>query len=56
LAHRLIIKTSSTIHDVQPGQVVRELLETTSIENIHPTGQAGGPRDLRASATQAPSA
>ena len=29
LAHRLIIKTSSSIHDVQPGQVVRELLETT---------------------------
>jgi MoxR-like ATPase len=56
LAHRLIIKTSSTIHDVLPGQVVRELLETTSIENVHPTGQAGGPRDLRASATQAPSA
>jgi MoxR-like ATPase len=56
LAHRLIIKTSSTIHDVQAGQVVRELLETTSIENIHPTGQAGGPRDLRAPASQAPSA
>jgi MoxR-like ATPase len=56
LAHRLIIKTSSTIHDVQAGQVVRELLETTSIENIHPTGQAGGPRDLRAPATKAPSA
>jgi MoxR-like ATPase len=55
LAHRLIIKTSSTIHDVQAGQVVRELLETTSIENIHPTGQAGGPRDLRAPASQAPS-
>ena len=26
LAHRLIIKTSSTIHDVQAGQVVREIL------------------------------
>jgi MoxR-like ATPase len=47
LAHRLIIKTGSTIHDVQSGQVVRELLDTTSIENIHPTGQSGGPRDLR---------
>ena len=56
LAHRLIIKTSSTIHDVQAGQVVHELLETTSIDNIHPTGQAGGPRDLRAPASQAPSA
>jgi MoxR-like ATPase len=49
LAHRLIIKTSSTIHDVEAGQVIRELLETTSIENIHPTG--GGPRDLRPAAT-----
>jgi MoxR-like ATPase len=55
LAHRLIIKTSSTIHDVQAGQVVRELLETTSIENIHPTGQ-GGLRDISPRATKAPSA
>ncbi len=56
LAHRLIIKTSSSIHDIAPGQVVRELLDTTSIENIRPTGQSGGPRDLRAPASQAPSA
>ena len=28
LAHRLIIKTSSSIHDVQAGQVVRELLDS----------------------------
>ena len=55
LAHRLIIKTSSTIHDVQAGQVTHELLETISIDNIHPTGQTGGPRDLRARASQAPS-
>jgi MoxR-like ATPase len=47
LAHRLIIKTSSSIHDVQAAQVVRELLDTTSVENVHPTGQTGGPRDLR---------
>jgi MoxR-like ATPase len=46
LAHRLIIKTSSSIHDVQAGQVVRELLESTSIEGIRPTG-AGGPTGLR---------
>jgi MoxR-like ATPase len=36
LAHRMIIKTSSSIHDVQPAQVVRELLETT------PVGAAAG--------------
>jgi MoxR-like ATPase len=46
LAHRLIIKTSSSIHDVQAGQVVRELLESTPIDGIRPTG--GGPTDLRA--------
>ena len=34
LAHRLIIKTSSTIHDVQAGQVIRELLETLPVEPI----------------------
>ncbi|MEA2609290.1 MAG: MoxR-like ATPase, partial [Chloroflexota bacterium] len=45
LAHRLIIKTSSSIHDVQAGQVGRELLESTAIDGIRPTG--GGPSDLR---------
>ncbi|MFL5649090.1 MAG: AAA family ATPase [Chloroflexota bacterium] len=56
LAHRLIIKTSSTIHDVEAGQVIRELLDATSIENIHPTGQQGGPRDLRPAAAKATTA
>ncbi len=32
LAHRLIIKTSSSIHDVNQGQVVRELLDSVPIE------------------------
>jgi len=49
LAHRLIIKTSSTIHDVQAGQVVRELLETLPVEPIRATG---GPRSIPA--TNAP--
>ncbi len=49
LAHRLIIKTSSTIHDVQAGQVVRELLETLPVEPIRATG---GPRSIPA--TSAP--
>ena len=31
LAHRLIVKTSSSIHDVQPAQIVRELLESVPI-------------------------
>jgi MoxR-like ATPase len=48
LAHRLIIKTSSTIHDVQPGQVVRELLDSTPVEGIRPQGRGTGPRSLTA--------
>src|SRR5512132_505374 len=49
LAHRLIIKTSSSIHDVQAAQVVREILDTTAIEGIRPTG--GGPTELRPAAS-----
>jgi len=41
LAHRLIIKTSSSIHDVQPAQVVRELLETTPVGAAGAGGRAG---------------
>jgi MoxR-like ATPase len=53
LAHRVIIKTSSTIHDVAAGQVIRELVDTTSIDSVTPTGGSGGPRDLRPSAAKA---
>jgi MoxR-like ATPase len=49
LAHRLIIKTSSSIHDVQAGQVIRELLESTAVDGIRPTG-VGGPREIRSAA------
>jgi MoxR-like ATPase len=52
LAHRLIIKTSSTIHDVQAGQVVRELLETLPVEPIR--APVGGPRSIPASAASVP--
>ena len=51
LAHRLIIKTSSSIHDVQAGQVIRELLESTPIESVRPS--SGGPTDLRTSSRSA---
>ena len=37
LAHRLIIRTSSTIHDIHAGQVVGELLEQLPIEPARPT-------------------
>jgi len=51
LAHRIIIKTSSSIHDIHPTQVVAELLETTPVEGITPTGsgghqRSGGPREV----------
>jgi MoxR-like ATPase len=51
LAHRLIIKTSSSLHDVAPGQVIRELLESTPVESgseragpATDLGQAARPR------------
>jgi MoxR-like ATPase len=53
LAHRLIIKTSSSIHDIQQSQVVAELLDTTPVEGITPTGSGGGhggPREVTARA------
>ena len=46
LAHRLIIKTSSSIHDVQSGNVIRELLDSIAIEGIRPTGGPNGPRSV----------
>ena len=47
LAHRLIIKTSSSIHDVQAAGVVRELLDSTPIDGIRPTGGPNGPRSVK---------
>jgi MoxR-like ATPase len=45
LAHRLIIKTSSSIHDVNAGQVVRELLESIPVESPRGTDRpAARPR------------
>jgi MoxR-like ATPase len=55
LAHRLIIKTSSSIHDVEAGQVVRELLESTAVEPARPPDRSGA-RDLPAAATGTPGA
>jgi MoxR-like ATPase len=47
LAHRLIIKTSSSIHDVLSGSVVRELLDSIPIDGIRPTGGLNGPRSIK---------
>jgi MoxR-like ATPase len=46
LAHRLIIKTSATIHDVQPAQIVRELLDTIPVGA--PSQTLRGPREIQA--------
>ncbi len=46
LAHRLIIKTSATIHDVLPAQIVRELLDTVPVGAPSPT--LHGPREIPA--------
>ncbi len=46
LAHRLIIKTSSSIHDISASQVIRELLEGLPVEASRPPG--GGPRTIQA--------
>jgi MoxR-like ATPase len=56
LAHRLIIKTSSSIHDIQSGNVIRELLESTAIDGIRPTGGPNGPRAIKPAGQGAASA
>jgi MoxR-like ATPase len=48
LAHRVIIKTSASVHDVHPAHVIRELLESVPIEPLRQTAPTGAPRDLRA--------
>jgi len=42
LAHRLIIKTSSSMHDIDPRQVIAEILNTVPLE---PTKEVSGVRD-----------
>ncbi len=51
LAHRVIVKTSSSIHDITAVQVVRELLDTTAVDGIRGgAGTAGGGlREIRTS-------
>jgi MoxR-like ATPase len=46
LAHRLIIKTSSSIHDVLPGAVVKELLESTPVGAVSNAPPSRGPRPV----------
>ncbi len=46
LGHRVIVKTSSTVRDVEPGQIVREILDTVPVTGDRPVARVGGPRDL----------
>jgi MoxR-like ATPase len=41
LSHRLIIKTSSSMHDVDPRQVVAEILNTVPVEAVAATDRHG---------------
>jgi MoxR-like ATPase len=52
LAHRLIIKTSATIHDVLPAQIVRELLDTLPVGP--PSATLNGPREIPAASRNDP--
>jgi MoxR-like ATPase len=47
LAHRLIIKTSSSMHDIDPRQVVAELLNTVPVDVSRPAGADGRTADRR---------
>jgi MoxR-like ATPase len=55
LAHRLIIKTSASMHDIDPRQVVAELLNTVPVDDSRVTGadRRGAPADLAARAAAA---
>jgi MoxR-like ATPase len=46
LAHRVIVKTSSTIRDIEAGQVVREIVDSTPVGIERPVSRVGGPRDI----------
>jgi MoxR-like ATPase len=49
LAHRLIIKTSSSMHDIDPRQVIAELLSTVPVEDASDgTSRRAGQRGLPA--------
>ena len=47
LAHRLIIKTSSSMHDIDPRQVVAEILSTVPVEDAR-----GASADRKGAAAQ----
>jgi MoxR-like ATPase len=46
LGHRVIVKTSSTVRDVEPGQIVREVLDSTPVSGDRVPARVGGPREI----------
>ena len=46
LGHRVIVKTSSTVRDVEPGQIVREVLDSVPVANDRVPARVGGPRQI----------
>jgi MoxR-like ATPase len=46
LAHRLIIKTSSSMHDIDPRQVIAEILNTIPVDEVRGSDRRGAAADL----------
>ncbi len=46
LGHRVIVKTSSTVRDIDAGHVVREVLGSIPVASDRVAVRAGGPREL----------
>ncbi|HEX9044086.1 MAG TPA: MoxR family ATPase [Candidatus Limnocylindrales bacterium] len=46
LAHRVIVKTAASVHDVLANQIVRELLDSVPIDTARRAAQTGGPRRI----------
>ena len=53
LAHRLIIKTSSSMHDIDPRQVIAELLNTVPVDTSLPSGDQRKGSSIRSQAEAA---
>ncbi len=54
LAHRLIIKTSSSMHDIDPRLVIAELLNTVPVDSSKAGGSRDGAAARRSQAAAAP--
>jgi MoxR-like ATPase len=46
LGHRVIVKTSSTVRDIDAGQIVREVLDSVPVASDRVPARAGGPREI----------